>query len=84
TTSKYKFTTADGKTGNIELPKDIHATGIKIKTSSGATIEADQITSIGRVDQTIAQGDREEKVIPAVGDAVGSGIGEAAKHAVRP
>lgn len=83
TTSKYKFSTADGKSGSIELPKDIHATGLKIKTSSGAVIEADEITSIGRVDQTLAQGQREEANLGKASDIAGKVTEGAVKGAIK-
>lgn len=71
TTSKYSFTDPSGRSGSIELPKDIQAEGLDIKTSSGARIRIAKLESTGNVQQTEAQGNREDKRIKAAADLAG-------------
>lgn len=82
TTSKYKA--RDPKTGatvDIELPKDIVATGVDITTSSGARIKIKTLKSTGNPEISRAQNERDKtrgetaaKVSGAVVEGVASGV----------
>lgn len=59
TTSKYHFKDPSGREGSIELPKDIQAEGLDVKTAGGSRIKIAKLNSAGNSDQTKAQGERE-------------------------
>jgi hypothetical protein len=74
TTSKYSFTDGAGRKGSIELPKDIQAEGLDIKTATGARIKIKKLNAAGNVEQTKAQGEREAAAAGKISEGLAEGV----------
>jgi hypothetical protein len=83
TTSKYSFTDPSGRSGSIELPKDIQATGVDITTAKGTRIKIKELNSTGNAEQTAAQGEREANRIKAASDLAGKVTEGAVQGAIK-
>jgi hypothetical protein len=77
--AKYRYRLADGREGYVEIPQDLNAERVTIKTSSGAVIKADRISTTFRPDQTRAEGEKASAITRAIGGAAGEVAGQAGR-----